>query len=129
MPDQVFATKETNSHAGTCTYCRAVAIEPFPKEHVVPRAFGRFCDNLTLKCVCGKCNSFFNQELKLLLTRDSVEALLRVRYGLRRKSGHRKPGDETAGNHAFRRFCNTFLRRNHVPDDLIQFWLGHTGKT
>jgi integrase len=38
-------------------------------------------------------------------------------------------GDETAGNHAFRRFRNTFLRKNHVPDDLIQFWLGHAGKS
>jgi len=36
--------------------------------------------------------------------------------------------DESAGNHAFRRFRNTFLRKNHVPDDLIQFWLGHAGK-
>ena len=35
--------------------------------------------------------------------------------------------DESAGNHAFRRFRNAFLRKNHVPDDLIQFWLGHEG--
>ena len=35
----------------------------------------------------------------------------------------------TAGNHAFRRFRNTFLRKSHVPDDLIQFWLGHAGKS
>jgi integrase len=39
-----------------------------------------------------------------------------------------RTGDDTAGNHAFRRFRNTFLRKNHVPDDLIQFWLGHAGK-
>ena len=38
-------------------------------------------------------------------------------------------GEEIAGNHAFRRFRNTFLRKNHVPDDLIQFWLGHAGKS
>jgi hypothetical protein len=40
-----------------------------------------------------------------------------------------KTGDGTAGNHAFRRFRNTFLRKGHVPDDLIQFWLGHAGKS
>jgi len=40
-----------------------------------------------------------------------------------------RTGDDTAGNHAFRRFRNTFLRKNHVPDDLIQFWLGHAGKS
>jgi hypothetical protein len=39
-----------------------------------------------------------------------------------------KTGHLTAGNHAFRRFRNTFLRKSHVPDDLIQFWLGHAGK-
>ncbi len=40
-----------------------------------------------------------------------------------------RTGDDTAGNHAFRRFRNTFLRKNHVRDDLIQFWLGHAGKS
>ena len=40
-----------------------------------------------------------------------------------------KTRDGTAGNHAFRRFRNTFLRKSHVPDDLIQFWLGHAGKS
>jgi integrase len=40
-----------------------------------------------------------------------------------------KTGDGTAGNHAFRRFRNTFLRKKRVPDDLIQWWLGHAGKS
>jgi integrase len=40
-----------------------------------------------------------------------------------------KTGDGTAGNHAFRRFRNTHLRKNRVPDDLIQWWLGHAGKS
>jgi integrase len=40
-----------------------------------------------------------------------------------------RTGDETAGNHAFRRFRNTLLRKSHVPDDLTQFWLGHAGKS
>lgn len=46
----------------------------------MPKAFGRFHDNLILRCVCEGCNSFFVEELELFLTRDSVEALLRVRY-------------------------------------------------
>jgi hypothetical protein len=40
-----------------------------------------------------------------------------------------KTGDGTAGNHAFRRFRNTHLRKNRVPDDLIRWWLGHAGKS
>ena len=75
-----------------CIYCRTRADVSFPKEHVVSQAFGRFLDNLTLQCVCGACNSFFDRELEVFLTRDSVEALLRVRYGLKTKSGRRKLG-------------------------------------
>lgn len=33
------------------------------------------------------------------------------------------------GCHAFRRFRITHLRKNGVPEDLIHFWLGHTGKS
>jgi hypothetical protein len=76
----------------TCIYCRITSDVSFPKEHVVPRAFGRFHGNLTLPCVCGPCNKFFNGELELFLTRDSVEALLRVRYGLKTKSTKRRLG-------------------------------------
>jgi hypothetical protein len=75
-----------------CIYCRELVAPPFPKEHVIPEAFGRFRNNLTLDCVCGVCNKFFGRELELFLTRDSVEALLRVRYGLRAKSGNRELG-------------------------------------
>lgn len=76
----------------SCIYCRESSPSNFPKEHVIPEAFGRFHDNLTLTCVCGKCNTFFNQNLELFLARDSVEALLRVRYGLKPKSGKRNLG-------------------------------------
>ena len=75
-----------------CIYCRDNSPGAFPREHVVPRAFGRFHENLTLDCVCGACNDFFNSELELFLTRDSIEAMLRVRYGLRAKSGRRTLG-------------------------------------
>ena len=77
----------------TCIYCRQSRSRPFPREHVVPKAFGHFRDNLTLGCVCGDCNSFFAEELELFLTRDSVEALLRVRYGLKTAGGRSKLGE------------------------------------
>ena len=39
-------------------------------------------------------------------------------------------GDHKAGNHAFRRFRNTFLRNyTSCPDGLRKFWLGHAGET
>ena len=59
----------------------------------MPKAFGRFHDNLTLHCVCEGCNSLFAEQLELFLTRDSVEALLRVRYGLKTASGRHKLGE------------------------------------
>jgi integrase len=33
------------------------------------------------------------------------------------------------GCHAFRRFRITHLRKNSVPEDLINFWAGHAGKS
>ncbi len=39
-------------------------------------------------------------------------------------------GTHKAGNHAFRRFRNTFLRNyTPCPDGLQKFWLGHAGET
>jgi integrase len=34
-------------------------------------------------------------------------------------------GMEKTGFHAFRRFRTTWLRKQHVPEDIIRFWLGH----
>lgn len=45
-----------------------------------------------------------------------------------KKTGYVNPFTEThkAGNHAFRRFRNTYLRNyTACPDGLIKFWLGH----
>jgi hypothetical protein len=75
-----------------CIYCGVVGTHKFPKDHVVPSAFGRFKNNLTLDCVCGPCNSYFGRELELFLTQDSIEALLRVRYGVKTKSGSKQIG-------------------------------------
>ncbi len=67
----------------TCIYCKAQD-RPFDREHIIPKAFGTFEQNLVLHdCVCAGCNSYFSRELELHLGRDSAEALLRLRYGLK----------------------------------------------
>ena len=67
----------------TCIYCRTTKKARFPREHVIPEAFGKFKNNFTLRSVCGECNTYFGKELELFLGRDSGEALLRLRYGLK----------------------------------------------
>lgn len=76
----------------TCIYCGEVGVEGFPKDHVIPRAFGRFKNNFTLDCVCGPCNAYFGRELEVVLTRDSIEGLLRVRHRVKTKSKERQIG-------------------------------------
>jgi integrase len=34
-----------------------------------------------------------------------------------------------SGVHAFRRFRTTWLRKQHAPEDLVRFWLGHANKS
>lgn len=38
-------------------------------------------------------------------------------------------GREKSGFHSFRRFRVTHLRKNRVPEDLLRFWVGHSGKS
>jgi integrase len=38
-------------------------------------------------------------------------------------------GRAKAGAHAFRRFRTTWLRKQHTPEDLIRFWLGHANRS
>jgi hypothetical protein len=33
------------------------------------------------------------------------------------------------GAHAFRRFRTTWLRKQHAPEDLLRFWLGHANNS
>ena len=51
---------------------------------------------------------------------------------LARRSLHpilKELGVEKTGFHAMRRFRATWLRKQRVPEDLIQFWLGHAKKS
>jgi len=67
----------------TCIYCLAQGVS-FNREHVIPEAFGTFEQNLVLHdCVCVECNGYFGRELDLILSRDSGEALLRLRHGVK----------------------------------------------
>lgn len=61
-----------------CIYCLEDK-EPaeFNAEHVLPRAFGTFENNLTLHCVCVACNGYFGRQLELFFSRGSWEAYLR----------------------------------------------------
>jgi len=71
-----------------CIYC----LEEKPrssfrrKEHVIPRAFGKFVNNLVLKdSVCDDCNQFFGNEIELYLGRDTFESIERLRHGIKPK--------------------------------------------
>jgi hypothetical protein len=67
-----------------CIYCSQSDDGQFRgKEHVIPRAFGRFNNNFTLRCVCDPCNAYFSRELELALGRGSAEAVLRLHHGLK----------------------------------------------
>ena len=68
-----------------CIYClRDLESDAFSREHVVPRAFGSFEQNLTLiDAVCADCNNYFGRSLELFFARDSFEAYERVRQGLK----------------------------------------------
>ncbi len=49
----------------------------------MPQAFGHFNNSFVLNCVCSSCNSYFSSALELVLGRDSMEALLRLKYGVK----------------------------------------------
>lgn len=77
-----------------CIYClERKSVDRFNREHVLPRSMGSFePHNLIIQpstsqcCVCESCNSFFGRELDQALARDSFEAVLRFKYGLKSTS-------------------------------------------
>jgi len=53
----------------------------------MPQAFGTFEQSFVLNdCVCSDCNKYFGDTLELRLSRDSMEAVLRLRYGIKSAS-------------------------------------------
>ena len=72
-----------------CIYC--CSVEPrIGREHVIPQGLGMFEQNWTLPEVCDICNGRFGRELDLHLTRDSLEAYLRLDLGLKPASAASK---------------------------------------
>src|SRR5439155_15582902 len=78
----------------TCIYCRRTDPDcGFHREHVIPEALGTFekGDVITLtQEVCAECNQYFGDTLELFLNRDSAEAMLRFRHGLKDPAEVRK---------------------------------------
>ncbi|MBN2593319.1 MAG: hypothetical protein JXA81_07415 [Sedimentisphaerales bacterium] len=69
-----------------CIYCLENKSESFFQhtEHVIPKAFGTFEQNLTLnRTVCDDCNQYFGDNIELYLGRDSLEGISRYHYGIR----------------------------------------------
>ena len=66
----------------SCIYCCGRGEKKFPSDHVMPRCLGTFKNAPVLGCVCEECNQYFGKELELFLASDSIEAILRVRYGI-----------------------------------------------
>ncbi|MDP7559850.1 MAG: HNH endonuclease [Planctomycetota bacterium] len=66
-----------------CVYClEDKKVSAFNTEHVIPEAFGKFINNLTLNdCVCADCNDFFGKKLELFFARGSLEGFFRFHSG------------------------------------------------
>lgn len=68
--------------AKECIYCHQPITRP-SREHVIPKAFGRFERAAVLHCVCAGCNNLFSTELELVFARKSGEGYARLYSGLR----------------------------------------------
>lgn len=58
------------------------------RDHVLPEAYGTFApvSFVLYETVCKSCNGEFGRSIELSLSRDSMEALLRFRYGTKAAS-------------------------------------------
>jgi hypothetical protein len=69
-----------------CIYCLEdkQSKDDFNKEHVLQESFGKFRSALTLTGeVCRACNQYFGDDIDRILSRDSFEAFLRLRHGIK----------------------------------------------
>jgi hypothetical protein len=85
-----------------CIYC--VMDKPasaFTKtEHVLPQAFGRFTNNLTLNdTVCDDCNEFFGNTIDLYLARDTPDGFNRFVLGYRPPDKYKSLGKASTMTH------------------------------
>jgi hypothetical protein len=74
------------SAARHCIYCREELQGRPPREHVIPKGLtaGFGGNNLTLGCVCGSCNTYFDHELDRVLTDQTFLGMARYLDGVKR---------------------------------------------
>jgi hypothetical protein len=70
-----------------CIYCLHED-NAFDRDHVLPEAYGTFApiSFILYNAVCQPCNNYFGRTIERSLSRDSMEALLRFRYGTKAAS-------------------------------------------
>ena len=101
----------------SCIYCLESKPESaFNREHVIPEAFGVFANNLVLDCVCEDCNTYFGKHLDLVVARDSIESLDRVRVGLKKPSEYKTLGRRGRTHSRFESGPLKGAFAHHVPD-------------
>jgi len=70
-----------------CIYClKDKSSNQYQKrEHVMPQCYGTFTpNNLVLsKTVCDECNQYFGEKIELYLGRDTIEGVMRYKYGIK----------------------------------------------
>ncbi len=81
-----------------CIYCCVDknGNEFIKKEHVIPQAFGKFRNNLTLiKKVCDDCNQYLGDTLEIALARDTPEGIMRFLHGIKEPADFKTLGSKT----------------------------------
>lgn len=102
-----------------CVYClKDKPSSEFNTEHVLNYAFGTFEENLTLSCVCTRCNKGFGDSIDRKIARDSVESVMRVRHGLLGPSELKSEGARTTTVIRFQEgpLTGAFAKRVATPD-------------
>lgn len=70
-----------------CIYClKDKSSSQYQKrEHVIPQCYGKFTPNnpILYKTVCDECNQYFGEKIELYLGRDTIEGVMRYKYGIK----------------------------------------------
>jgi hypothetical protein len=104
-----------------CIYCLREGVE-FTREHVILVAFGTFqpISFVLHNAVCTECNGDLGRSIDLVLSRDSMEALLRLKYGV-------KPATE-AGDLPYRKVRMKIGQPGSWYGAIVEFQPDATGK-
>jgi hypothetical protein len=67
-----------------CIYCKDPLPSRTPREHVIPKGLtAGFSGNLTIRCVCSKCNEYFGREFDSRFVEDTLLGVVRYLSGLK----------------------------------------------